>query len=110
MEQDICCPRFDPAPWNEKTFAWRDKKFVKDKVRAFFNIPLNFGAVMKRLDKKIRAAEATAPDNMGLSDHTSKWNMDVYVAVDKDIPRANNVSLSGEFFAADRSPRTPDVP
>ncbi len=98
MEQDICCPKFDPAPWDEKTFEWRDKKFVKDRVRAIFNIPLNFGAVMQRLDKKIRAAGATVPDYMGLSDHTSKWGLDVYVAVDKDIPGAENVALSGKFF------------
>jgi hypothetical protein len=98
MEQDICCPKFDPAPWDEKTFEWRDKKFVKDRVKAFFNIPLNFGAVMVRLDKKLRAAGAMVPGNMGLSDHTSKWGMDVYVAVDKDIPDADNVTLSGDFF------------
>lgn len=98
MDQDICCPKFDPAPWDEKTFEWRDKKFVKDRVRAVFNMPLNFGAVMVRLDKKIRAAEAKVPDSMGLSDHTSKWGMDVYVAVDKDIPGADNVTLSGDFF------------
>ncbi|HPW17648.1 MAG TPA: hypothetical protein PLP83_04625 [Candidatus Aminicenantes bacterium] len=99
MAQGVCCPEFDPAPWDGKAFEWRDKKFVKTGVRTFFHVPLNFGAVMRRLDRKIRAAEATTPGNMGLSDHTSKWNMDVYVAVDKDIPGAENVTLSGNFFA-----------
>lgn len=99
MEQDVCCPKFDPAPWDEKTFDWQDKKFVKDKVRTIFHVPLNFGAVVRRLNKKIVAAEATIPDYLGLSDHTSKWNMDMYVAVDKEIPEAENVTLSGSFFS-----------
>jgi hypothetical protein len=62
-------------------------------------MPLNFGAVMKRLDKKTREAAASVPDSMCLSDHTSKWNMDAYVAVDKDIPGAENVTLSGKFLS-----------
>ncbi len=99
MDQENCCPKFDPAPWDEKTFEWNDKKFVKDKVRTLFHMPLNFGAVMKRLDKKLRASGASVPGNIGLSDHTSKWSMDILVAVDKDIPDAENVALSGKFFS-----------
>ncbi len=26
----ICCPKFDPAPWDDKTFEWTNKKFIKD--------------------------------------------------------------------------------
>lgn len=100
MDQEaVCCPKFDPAPWDGETFEWRDKKFVKDKVRTIFHMPLNFGAVVRRLDGKIRAAGAAVPDNLGLSDHTSKWSMDMYVAVDKDVPDAVNVTLSGTFFS-----------
>ena len=46
-------------------------------------IPINFGAAMTRLDKKVREAGAEMPDFLCLSDHTSKWNMDLYMAVDK---------------------------
>jgi len=99
MDQDICCPKFDPAPWDEKTFEWKDKRFVKDKVRTFFHMPLNFGAVMKSLGKKLEASEATILDGLWLSDHTSKWSMDLYVAVDKEVRRADNVTLSGSFFS-----------
>lgn len=54
---------------------------------------------MKRLDAKLTKAGVTMPDNLGLSDHTSKWNMDIYFAVDKEIPDAENVTLSGEFYS-----------
>lgn len=99
MDKDTCCPEFDPAPWDDKTFEWKDKKFLKDRVFAVFNIPLNFGAVMKRLDKQVGGLGATVPDYLCLSDHTSKWGMDVYLAVDKDIPGGNNVTLSGKFLS-----------
>lgn len=94
-----CCPRFNPAPWDGKIFEWDNKKFIKDKVRAFFYIPLNFGGVIKRMMAKIEKSGAKALDWMSLSDHTSKWNMDLYVAVDKEAEGAENISLSGKFLS-----------
>jgi hypothetical protein len=99
MNQEICCPEFNPAPWEEQTLQWENKKFIRDKVFTLFYMPLNFGKVMKRLDHTVRNAAGTIPDHLCLSDHTSKWNMNVYLAVDKDIPAANNVTLSGHFFS-----------
>jgi len=99
MNEEQCCPKFDPKPWDEKIFEWNDKKFVKDNVSTFLNIPLNFGKVMKRLDEQVRSANATMPDWVCLSDHTSKWNMDLFLAVDKEIPGANNVTLHGKFLS-----------
>ena len=99
MNEEQCCPQFDPKVWDEKLFEWNDKKFIKDKVFTFFHIPMNFGAVMKRLDEKVRSAHAAIPDWVCLSDHTSKWNMDVYLAVDKEIPDADNITVSGKFLS-----------
>lgn len=96
---EICCPEFDPIPWDDKIFNWENKRFIKDKVFTIFYMPMNFGQVMKRLDRKVSDAGATMPDNLGLSDHTSKWNMDIYLAVDKEVPDAENVTLSGKFFS-----------
>ncbi|MBN2209920.1 MAG: hypothetical protein JW709_00860 [Sedimentisphaerales bacterium] len=98
MNTEICCPKFDPAPWDEKTHVWSQKKFIKDKVFTLFYMPMNFGAVMKKLAAKAANAAGEIPDGLCLSDHTSKWNMDVYLAVDKDISDAQNVTLSGQFF------------
>jgi hypothetical protein len=94
-----CCPPFDPSQWDDKTFNWDNKKFIKDKVCTFLYMPLNFGSAMKRLDKKVTDAEAKMPDWLCLCDHTSKWNMDVYLAVDKDIPVAENATLTGKYFS-----------
>src|SRR4030042_6867355 len=99
MNEEQCCPQFDPKPWDEKLFEWNEKKFINEKAFTFFYMPLNFGKVMKRLDKKVRDAQATMMDQVCLSDHTSKWNMNVYLAVDNEIPEANNVTLSGKFLS-----------
>ena len=51
-------------------------------------MPMNFGIVMKRLDEKLSKSDATMPDYLCLSDYTSSWNMDLYLAVDKEIADA----------------------
>jgi len=97
-KEPICCPKFDPSLWDGKTVTWKSKKFIKGNVITLFYIPLNFGGVITKLMKKIKNAGAKTPDWLCLSDHTSRWNMDLYVAVDKEIPNTTNVQLSGKFF------------
>jgi len=95
-----CCPRFVPEPWNEKELQWENKLFLKDRVRCLFYVPLNFGRVMAKNMARIGQAEAFTPaPPIGLSDHTSKWNMDIYIEVTKQIPGGENVLLSGSFLS-----------
>jgi hypothetical protein len=95
----VCCPEFDSAKWDDKLFEWKNRRFIKDHVFTLFYMPLNFGAVMRRLDKTVTGARAEVPDWLCLSDHTSKWNMDIYLAVDKEISGADNVTLNGKFYS-----------
>ena len=99
VSEPECCPEFDPEPWDDKLIEWQDKRFIKDKVLTLFFMPLNFGKVMKRLNEKVEKAGAAMPDWLCLSDHTSKWNMDLYLAVDKEVPGGDNQTLSGKFFS-----------
>ena len=99
MSETECCPKFDPAPRDGKMFEWKNKMFIKEKVSTFFHIPLNFGGVMKKLDEQVRSAHAMMVENICLSDHTSKWNMNVCLAVDREIPGAENMTLSGRFLS-----------
>jgi hypothetical protein len=100
-EQNLneCCPKFDPAPWDGKIFTWDNKKFIKDKVCTLFYMPINFGSVMVKMNKKLEKAGTNMQDGFCLSDHTSMWNMDLYLAVDKEIPDTDNVALSGKFLS-----------
>ena len=98
-QNEECCPKFDPAPWDGKVLEWGNKKFIKGKVFTLFFMPVNFGSVIVKLMAKVKDAGAGTPENLCLSDHTSRWNMDLYLAVDKEIPGAENVTLSGRFFS-----------
>lgn len=100
MEKEtMCCPKFDPTPWDGKTFEWKDKPFVKGKVFTILYMPIGFGEMMKKLDEKVRATGATSKDFMCLSDHTSMWNMNVYLAVDKDVEGLETKKISGKFVS-----------
>ncbi len=94
-----CCPEFQPNLWDEKEFSWENKRFITGNVRTFFHMPLNFGSVIRRMMVKVDAEKAQVPDWMCLSDHTSAWNMKLLMAVDKEIPGAENLTISGKFFS-----------
>jgi hypothetical protein len=94
-----CCPIFDPAPWDDKMHKWENKLFIKDQVRTFFYMPCNFGKVMQRLSKATQQAGVDMQEWLCLSDHTSKWNMDVYLEVNKEVPNVPNVKFSGTFYS-----------
>ncbi len=98
-QENECCPPFHPAPWNDVILEWTEKPFIKGKVYTMFFMPLNFGQVITKLNKKVDAAGAQVPDWLCLSDHTSKWNMDILLAVDKQIPNAENLTISGKFYS-----------
>jgi len=95
-----CCPRFVPEPWHETELQWDGKLFLKDRVRCLFYIPLRFGQAMARDVERIAQADALPPaPPLVLSDHTSRWNMDLYLEVTKEIPHAEHVRLTGLFLS-----------
>ncbi len=94
-----CCPPFNADAWRDKITEFDHKKFIKGKVRTLFYMPVGFGSTMKRLMTQIEGVGASCPDWLCLSDHTSKWNMDVYLAVDRDVPGADMVELTGRYLS-----------
>ena len=34
-----CCPKFNPEKWDEKTFNWKNKHFIKESIPQLFHIP-----------------------------------------------------------------------
>lgn len=98
-QEPECCPKFDPIPWDNQVIVWDNKKFIRDKVFTFFYMPVNFGGAMRRMNALVDKAGAAVPEWLCLSEHTSKWNMDLYLAVDKEIEGAENTTLSGKYFS-----------
>lgn len=60
---------------------------------------MNFGSVMTRLVKQVDDVKAKMEEGLVLSESTSLWNMDVYLAVDREVRGAQNTTLSGTFFS-----------
>jgi len=93
-----CCPRFNPVPWDEKELILQNRLFVKDHVKSFLHIPMNYGAVMTRNMEKIAKAGALAAVPFMLSDENSMWGADIYIEVSKNVPDSQMVRLSGTFL------------
>ena len=94
-----CCPRFDPAPWDEQEFRIEDRLFLLARTWNFLHIPLNMGSMMKKTWAKIQAAEAAPQDDfLVLSTDPSPWRGEHYFAVTKDVPDAEMVRLTGDFL------------
>ncbi|MFA5406631.1 MAG: hydrolase [Candidatus Nanoarchaeia archaeon] len=97
MNKAECCPKFNPKPWDGKILNWKSKKFIKGKARTFFFIPINFGSVITKLMNKVEAAGAKTT-SLCLSDHHN-FSMDLLLEVNKEVPGAKNITLSGKFLS-----------
>ncbi|MBU1221164.1 hypothetical protein KKF34_04100 [Myxococcota bacterium] len=98
-KESICCPEFNPEPWNEKEIIWENKKFLSDRVRSFLHIPLNFGSVMKRMVDKIEASNVKCEDMIVLSDEESLWGSNVFVNVSGDVGNGKMTTITGTFYS-----------
>lgn len=103
-KQDICCQKFEISKWDNKTFDWNEKLFIKASVPTFFHIPLPsmIGKRMKILCELADKAEANIPD---LSDalvmfhDPSAFKSEIFYSVTKPIEGAENTTLTGRFEA-----------
>ena len=93
-----CCQKFDPEPWDGKVLEWDGKLFLKGSVFCLFYMPINFGSVISRLLTKAHAAVAKIEGGPCLSDHTSPFNMDIYVPCSKEVAGEKSARLSGKFL------------
>jgi hypothetical protein len=62
--------------------SFDNQRFVKVKVRTFNHIPLNFGSVMTKAQRRIEGAGAQVVDNIALSNHLSlKFPSKLYLGI-----------------------------
>ena len=109
-DENECCPTFDPGPWQERIVALDGKQFVRDRVRSFLRVPLNFGATMARNLAAIRQAGAEAKDMLVLSDENSLWGADLYLEVAREVPGLRMATLPGTFLAQAYEGSYRDIP
>jgi hypothetical protein len=101
FNQESCCPKFNPEPWDEKTHIWQNKLFIQDEVKQLFHIPLNMRKVVSRMWKKVQDAGAATSneDFLMLAYDPSPWKSEIYINVTKEVPDAKNVKLSGTHIS-----------
>ena len=102
----VCCPEFDPIPWDGVTHQWQDKLFLCDSVPQFFHMPLPgiYGKTITQMWKKAEAL-GIAPDLkdfMLLAYDPSPWRSELYMTVtgessEVDIARFNGTYVSKVF-------------
>jgi hypothetical protein len=93
-----CCAPLDAAKWDGKEVTWDNKLFLRDHIREFLHIPLNFGSVITRDNEAIESAEAYPLDPLWITDEVSPWGSDIYLAVDREVPGVTMDRLSGTFL------------
>jgi len=95
-----CCPRFLPAEWQNQTFEFKAKPFVRTTTHSLFYIPLDMDSMMTKTMAAITASEGEPKDEfVMLSRDLSPWRCEHYLLVKKAVPGLENVTLSGTFLS-----------
>lgn len=102
-DSDVCCPKFDPVPWDGKAHEWKEKLFIKGSIPQLFHIPLpgTIKRTMGRMWQEAQKADAAPElkDFLTIAYDPSPWKSEFYMAVTKDVPGADNTKLTGKFLS-----------
>jgi hypothetical protein len=93
-----CCPRFHPEGWDGQMLHFDRKPFIRASTVSLFHVPLNMGSVFSRTWSAIQHAHVNTGSYLVLSHDTSAWHAEHLFAVDEDLPGADMVFLTGEFY------------
>ncbi len=101
--KDVCCPEFNPKHWDNRTLVWKGKKFIKGTTPTFFHIPFPplMGRTISKMCKQVEGEKAMLPlkDWLLLMRDPSPFTSELFLSTTRNIPDANNVTISGTFFA-----------
>jgi hypothetical protein len=96
-----CCPKFDPAGWDNQTLHFKDKLFVRSTTKSAMHVPLNMGRVFARVQEHIEDAGAADPaQGIVLSRDLSPWASEHFFAVTKDVKDEQMTTLTGDFVTS----------
>lgn len=99
-----CCPKFNPEKWDEKTFIWKNKPFIKESIPTLFHIPFP-PMIGKKITKmmdladKAKRVSAKKDEILVLFHDPSAFRSEIYISVLGEVKDANNVKISGTFVA-----------
>lgn len=94
-----CCPRFNPAGWDDQELHFDNKRFVRATTRSDNYIPIDMAPVFERTFNAILAAGAyDENDVIILSRDLSPSEAEHFFAVSKPVPGQEMVTLSGDYL------------
>ncbi|MCF8374026.1 MAG: hypothetical protein K9H64_20560 [Bacteroidales bacterium] len=102
-EENTCCLPVDTALWENITHVWNEKPFIGESIPLIFHIPMPW--MIKKVVGRLwgQAQEAGAAPEMKdflmLAHDPSPWKGEYLLAVNKDVPGANNIKLSGTYIS-----------
>jgi hypothetical protein len=104
MKDEVCCPEFDPAPWDGKTHTWNDKPFLVATVPQIFHMPIPgiYGKTIGKLWDTAKAHGVDYPDPKDfllLAYDPSPWKSELYLAVTEEKQGMNTIRMNGEFLS-----------
>lgn len=99
MPEDKCCELMEKKDWEGKTFTWKDRLFVKKKYFSIFYMPLNIDGVLKKLMADLDAKKLMPKEHpIMLFRNEGFFGGEVLVAIKKNDPKYDVVSLSGKYY------------
>jgi hypothetical protein len=94
-----CCPRFNPAGWDDQSLHFDDKLFASATTASALHVPLNMGRVFARVLGRATAAGVIDPaQGVVLSRELSPWAAEHLFAVTAPVPGETTTHLSGDFL------------
>lgn len=103
MSDDVCCPVFNPLPWDEVTHSWSEKPFIMETIPQFMHMPLPgvYGKAVGRLWETAKKCGITPgeKDFLMLAYDPSPWKSELYLAVTGEHKDAKTVKMSGTFVS-----------
>ena len=99
-----CCPIFQTEKWDEKSFHWDKKQFIKSSIPTFFHMP--FPPMIGKKVTKMATLAGDADklnterlDTLLLFKDPHPFKSEMYLSVTDEVPEAKNTTLSGSFVA-----------
>ncbi len=100
---EVCCPEFDPTPWEGVTHHWVDKLFLCDSVPQLFHMPLPgiYGKTISNMWKKAEhlGIAPETKDFMLLSYDHSPWKSELYMSVTADSHEADIAMFNSNYIS-----------
>jgi len=94
-----CCPKFDPAGWDDQELHLREMPFVRAISQSIGSIPVDMDSVFGRVLENILDAGAFPMEGyIALSRAISENESEHFFAVTKPVPDETMTTLSGDFI------------